>query len=178
MIDDDFHPDEPPVADTKHTMTRRPLPSIGLSRGRQSVRGYAVKQAIIHLKCETHMSNTEIAVAIGRSSQWVGRVWRTAVREAEQAAIDPEKREELKAWMIEQVKMTIIKAQNKVEDNAAYGALVLRGVEQLRILLGLDKDADLGDKSTLHEIAKQVDIRSPLVLAKLGVIGTGGRDPE
>ena len=49
-----------------------------------------MKEAIIHLKCETHMSNTEIAEAIGRTRQWVARVWRTAVREAEQAAIDPE----------------------------------------------------------------------------------------
>ena len=48
--------------------------------------------------------------------------------------------------MIHQVTMTILKAQNKVDDHAVYGALVLRGVEQLRILLGIDKDADLSDK--------------------------------
>jgi hypothetical protein len=162
------HSEASPIADTNHGCTRRPLPAIGLSRGRQSVRGYAVKHAIIRLKCETHMSNTEIAEAIGRTRQWVAKVWKAAVREAEQAAIDPENRKELKAWMINQVKMTIIKAQNKVDDHAAYGALVLKGVEQLSALLGMDVVTDSGDKSSLHEIANLFDVRSPLVMAKLG----------
>lgn len=170
MINEKTDTDAFPIANGEYTTTRQPIPPMGISRGRQSVRGFAVKQAIIHLKCETHMSNTEIAKAIGRSRQWVARVWRVAVSEAEQAAVDPEKKAELKAWLINQVVMTITKAQAKVDDHAAYGALVLKGVEQLRILLGLDKDVDPNDKSTLHEITKQVDIRSPLVLAKLGRI--------
>jgi len=64
--------------------------------------------------------------------------------------------------------MTIIKAQNKVDDHAAYGALVLKGVEQLSALLGMDAVTDSGDKSSLHEIANLFDVRSPLVMAKLG----------
>jgi hypothetical protein len=156
-----------PTADPNGKCTRRPIPMIGLSRGRQSVRGFAVKQAIILMKCETHMSNTEIAEALGLSRQWVARVWRAAVREAEQAAIDPEKREELQAWLFYQLEMIITKAQSRVDESAAYGALVLKGVEQMRILLGIDNEVDNGGKSTLHEIAKQVEIRSPLVMAKL-----------
>ena len=151
---------------------------MGLNRGRQCVRGFAVRQAIIHMKCETRMSNTEIAEEIGRSRQWVGRVWRTATREAEQAAIDPEKRDELIAWVIYQVTMTIVKAQNRVEEHAAYGTLVLKGLELLRSILGMNQGANSEDKSSLHEIAKQVDIRLPLVLAKLGVIDPGKCDTK
>ena len=124
------------------------------------------------------MSNTEIAEEIGRSRQWVGRVWRAAVREAEQAAIDPEKKEELKAWLINQVTMTIVKAQNRVDESAAYGALVLKGVEQLSALLGIDESSGSEVKNSLHEIAKQVDIRLPLVIAKLGVIAPSECDTK
>jgi|GEM_PF-5485251 len=152
---------------TRGACTRRSIPTLGVSRGRQSVRGFAVKEAVIRLKCETHMSNTEIAEAIGRSRQWVGKVWRTAVREAEQQAIDPEKRKELKAWLINQVKMTIVKAQSRVDEHASYGALVLKGVEQLQALLGIDEVSGGGEKSSLQEIANQVDVRSPLVMIKL-----------
>ena len=74
--------------------------------------------------------------------------------------------------------MTIIKAQNRVEEHAAYGALVLKGVEQLRALLGMDEGTDSEDKSSLHEIAKQVDIRLPLVLAKLALIDPGKCDTK
>ncbi|MBK1855001.1 hypothetical protein JO972_08520 [Verrucomicrobiaceae bacterium 5K15] len=150
-----------------HHVTRYSTPSYGLSRGRQTMRGYAVKQAIIKLKCETHMSNQEIAKAIGRTPQWVSKVWRHAVKEAEQASISPEQREALKAWLIHQIKMTIIKAQSKVDDHAAYGALVLKGVEQLHALLGLDSLSDEDSKRTLQEITDRLDIRSPLVMEKL-----------
>ena len=61
---------KPPGA-PRGVSSSRPIPTMGLRRGRQSVRGFAVKEAIILLKCETHMSNTEIAEAIGRSRQWV-----------------------------------------------------------------------------------------------------------
>ena len=86
------------------------------------------------------------------------------------------KKKELKAWMVKQVIMTIVKAQNRVDEHAAYGALVLKGVEQLRILLGVDEDSGGADKSSLQEIANQVDIRSPLVMAKLGGDGSAQCD--
>lgn len=162
--------------------SRSVLPSMGLNRGRQSVRGYAVKQAVIRLKCETHLSNKEIGEAIGRTRQWVSKVWKSAVREAEQAAIDPGKRMELKAWLINQVIMAITKAQCNVEDHAAYGALVIKGVEQLQALLGVDTTSDNDSKSNLHEIANQVELRSPLVLTKLTTsdqlqVATGTTNP-
>jgi len=55
---------------------------------------------------------------------------------------------------------------------------VLRGLELLRSILGMDQGADSEDKSSLHEIAKQVDIRLPLVIAKLGVIDPGECDTK
>lgn len=158
----------PPIAGPYGKCTRRPILMIGLTSGRQSVRGFAVKRAIIHMKCETLMSTSEIAEALGLTRQWVGRVWRAAVRDAEQAAIDPEKSKQLQAWLFYQLKITITKAQSRVDDRAAYGALMLKGAEQMRILLGIDNEVDNGLKSTLLEIAKQVEIRSPLVMAKLG----------
>lgn len=173
------HANASSTGDARGVYTRRSIPTVGLSRGRQSVRGFAVKEAIIRLKCETHMSNAEIAEVIGRSRQWVAKVWRTAVREAEQQAIDPEKRKELKAWLINQIKMTIVKAQSRVEEHASYGALVLKGVEQLQALLGIDGESDCCKKSSMQEIANQVDIRSPLVMVKLsGIDSNKGDLPE
>jgi len=55
---------------------------------------------------------------------------------------------------------------------------VLKGVEQLRALLGMDEGTDSEDKSSLHDIAKQVDVRLPLVIAKLGVINPGECDAK
>ena len=116
------------------------------------------------------MTTEEIAAAIGRSPRWVRKVWRTAVRDAERAAIDPDARLELQAWLIEQVKMVIIKSQPLVQEHAAYGALVLKAVDQLHSMLGMDREVNTETKNTFAEIAAQVDARSPLVMAKLNKI--------
>jgi len=68
--------------------------------------------------------------------------------------------------------MTIVKAQSRVDEHASYGALVLKGVEQLRALLGIDDVSGSGEKSSLQEIANQVDVRSPLVMVKLSGVGS------
>ena len=98
------------------------------------------------------------------------------MREVEQEAIDPEKSKALKAYLINQVKMTIVKAQNRVDEHAAYGALVLKGVEQLSVLLGVDEVSGSGVISSLLEIVIQVDIRSLLVMVKLGGDGSAQCD--
>jgi len=41
----------------------------------------------------------------------------------------------------------------------------------------MDKDVDISDKYNLDEIAGQVDIRSPLVMAKLGGVNPIESDP-
>ena len=151
----------------RNTNTRPSIPTTGVNQGRGTVRGQAVKVAIIKLKCETNMTTEEIATAIGRSSRWVRKVWRTVVQDAERASMDPDARLELQAWLIEQVKMVISKSQPLVQEHAAYGALVLKAVDQLYSMLGMDREVNTETKNTLAEIAAQVDARSPLVMAKL-----------
>lgn len=113
------------------------------------------------------MSTKEIAEVIGCSERWVRKVWNTAVEEATQAQTDPEIRIELKTWMIEQLKLVIMKSQQRIEENPAYGALVLKAVLDLHAMLGLDHDQHSESRDTLEEIAAKVDLRSPLVMAKL-----------
>lgn len=137
------------------------------TRGKMLARGYAVREAIMTLKCTTSLTMPEIAKEIGRSTGYCRQVWSVLVREAEHMRTDPEKKKDLQAWMIAQVQMTITKAQNRIDDHAAYGALVLKGVEQLGVMLGLDKEV-MNDKYSTQEIAARLDARSPLVLAKLG----------
>ncbi len=127
--------------------------------------------AVVELKCTTRLTANEIGELIGRSPKYVSKVWRAEVRRAEEEMVNPEKRRELKAWMLRQVQMTVVKAQNLVESHAAYGALVLKGVEALERLAGVEV-ADASKKSTLDEIAEQVKVRSPLVLEKLEGVRT------
>lgn len=173
------HPSDPPhileadvVCKDKKKPERKHLSGLGRYRGAQTVRGASTKAAIIHLKCETFLTTKEIAEELQLHPGYVQKIWRQAVDEAAEASVDPEKRKELKSWLLNQLKLVIIKSQDLVEEQAAYGALVLKAVEQYATMSGIDTQEALSNKSTLEEIGKELTVRSPLVMSKLEGVKT------
>ena len=137
---------------------------------RQIMRGHMTREAVVRLKCTTQMTMQEIADHLDKSHVYCSQIWSEACKEARAMRDDPAKQEELRAWLAMQVQMVISKAQNRIEDNAAYGALVLKGSEQLADMMGLSAQEAMGDKYDYKELAERVESKSPLVLAKLNKV--------
>lgn len=152
----------------------RPVPghlSRNLKRGAEvsRVKGYETRRELVRLHVFEGKSIPECARLMGRSYKGLHAVWRLIVAEASGdrgGGIDY--RKQVKAYSDRVLRELVEVALPLVKDSAAHGAVVLKSIEQLRSLHGVDgAEEEAGPGMTLEEIGASVRVVSPLLADKL-----------
>lgn len=145
--------------------------SRNLKRGAEinRVRGYETKRQLVQLHCFEGKSIPECARLMGRSYRALHAVWRGVVAEASgERGGGIDYRLQVKALCDRSLRELLQVSIPLVAESAAHGAVVLKTVEALRSLHGVD---GIEDKEavgmTLEEIGASVRVVSPLLADKL-----------
>lgn len=165
-------PVEAPVDDVVHT-SHPPKGKIGkwLQRGidRNIVKGHETKKKVIQLHCMEGKPLKEVAKLIGRHHRYVQMVWKGIVEDTKGRASKGEHDADVRAYCDLHLRGVIESAARLVEDNAAYGAVVIRGVSELCALHGVkpEEAGITGGIASLEDIGQAVRVASPLLMDKL-----------
>ena len=149
----------------KGKITRNLKRGIEVSR----VRGFETKRQLVQLHCFEGKSLPECARLMGRHYRAIHATWRAIVAEASGERGGPDYRKQVKALCDRSLRELLQVSMPLVGESAAHGAVVLKTVEALRSLHGVDgaEDGDASGLPTLEEIGAQVRAVSPLLAGKL-----------
>lgn len=142
-----------------------------LKRGQDSqrVKGYETRRELVRLHVFEGKSIPECARLMGRSYKGLHAVWRLIVAEASgdrSGGVDY--RKQVKAYSDRVLRELVEVSLPLVKDSAAHGAVVLKSIESLRSLHGVDgAEEEQAAGMTLEEIGASVRVVSPLLADKL-----------
>lgn len=151
----------------------RPVPgklTRNLKRGVEvsRVRGYETKRQLVQLHCFEGKSIPECARIMGRSYKALHALWRVVVAEASGERGGADYRKQVKALCDRSLRELLQVSIPLVAESAAHGAVVLKSVEALRSLHGVDGvEENEATGMTLEEIGASVRVVSPLLADKL-----------
>jgi|TARA_B100001971_G_C17801029_1_gene339355 hypothetical protein len=104
----------------------------------------------------------ETAEQLGYSYRHIVDTWAAMKRRAIDEEGDYNRNGSVRDFVVEHLEKVIQVADGRMEENAAYGAVLIRACEALRALVGIDgEDASSVD---IEELAAAVRGRSPLLL--------------
>ncbi len=121
-----------------------------------------LEQGIYQLHCREKLSLSETAESLGYTYAHTVKTWADMRRRAFDAEGGEEIAGGVRAFLLHHLERAIEIADDRMGDNAAYGAVLIRACEALKDIAGVDKD----ESSSLNvaELAAMVKGRSPLLL--------------
>jgi hypothetical protein len=164
-VDDVVHTSRPPGANRPGHQSK------WLRKGteRALVRGFKTKEEIIRLHCIEGKPLKVVAKELGRHHRYVQQVYQVIVADVKGRATKGEKDDDVRTFADKHLRNVIIQAAAMVNDNAAYGAVVIRGVSELCALHGVkpEEAGITGGIASLEDIGQAVRVASPLLMDKL-----------
>ena len=134
-----------------------------------------LEQGIYQLHCRDKLSLSETAEALGYTYAHTVKTWADMRRRAFDAEGGEEVAGGVRAFLLHHLERAIEVADDRMGENAAYGAVLIRACEALKEVAGIDKD----EAGTLNvaELAQMVKGRSPLLLQQAQHGTEGGSSP-
>ena len=130
-----------------------------------------LEEGVMLLHVRERKTLKETAEQLGYSYRHVVDTWAGMKRRAlsEEGAF--QQNTSIRDFVLEHLEKVIADASERVEQNAAYGMLVIRACEALWKLEGLEGGSDSG--VNIEELAERVRERTPLLLAALEHLSNG-----
>ena len=134
-----------------------------------TLRGRMTRDAVARMVLVDKMKPAEIAETLGLSRVTVDRAWARAVKEYGAGTLDEEEVETMRGFVRANIEQVIEESAELVKENAAYGALVIKGGETLLKMHGIEtvEPGDGAGKVTEEDLADRVRAVSPLIANKL-----------
>lgn len=135
----------------------------------QKLRGEMNRDAVATLIVVEKLKPAEIAERLGLAQSTVYQHYKRAIADYGAGTLTKDDQVRLRAFVRASITKTIEEAMPLVQENAAYGALVIKGGEALLAMHGLDKidGGEDGKISSPEEIAERVKVVSPLIAGRL-----------
>ena len=133
-----------------------------ISHVRNRVARTYLEEGIMLLHVRERKTLKETAEQLGYSYRHIVDTWAAMKRRAIDEEGDYNRNGSVRDFVVEHLERVIEIADGRMEENAAYGAVLIRACEALRALVGIDgEDASSVD---IEELAAAVRGRSPLLL--------------
>jgi hypothetical protein len=139
-------------------------------REKRDIRRKIRIQDCARLVCLEGLSLAETAVRLGVSYDYVRHDLWPAAKAAKGDLRDQDERDAVAAYLRSKLIDCLDKASARIEENAAYGAVTLKAIQQIAEMTGIDWKVDGAGsgKMSLDEVAREVAALSPMLAGRLG----------
>ena len=164
----------------RHPKGKQPAPfAREVDKGK--VRKMRKRDEVARLISEEKMTQKEVAEQMGISERWVSQLWREATTAAWQEGLSSaELKEDVRTMCSAALHHTLKTSVERVEDTAAYGAIVVAAAKTLLEMHGCaSPEAGSGNKKKdFEESMKRAKAVSPLLFKRLAGLEKPGEEKK